>query len=83
MKGNKGWVMYTKKEVLIEALNLPPIERAELVEELISSFNFPDRKRLDALWADDVEDRIDAYDRGELPGTPLAAVFEKINQWPK
>jgi len=83
LKGNKGWVMHTKKEVLIEALNLPPIERAELVEELISSFDFPDRKRLDVLWADEVEDRIDAYDRGELPGAPLSAVFEKINKWPK
>jgi putative addiction module component (TIGR02574 family) len=75
--------MHSKKEVLTEALNLPPIERAELIEELISSFDFPDRERFDVLWADEVEDRIDAYDRGELPGAPLAAVFEKINKWPK
>jgi putative addiction module component (TIGR02574 family) len=76
-------VMHSKKEVLTEALNLPPIERAELIEELISSFDFPDRKRLDVLWADEVEDRIDAYDRGDLPAAPLDAVFEKINKWPK
>jgi putative addiction module component (TIGR02574 family) len=76
-------VMHSKKEVLTEALNLPPIERAELIEELISSFDFPDRKRLDVLWADEVEDRIDAYDRGDLSAAPLAAVFEKINKWPR
>ena len=39
--------MHTKKEVLNEALSLPPIERAALIEELLSSFEFPDRKRLD------------------------------------
>jgi putative addiction module component (TIGR02574 family) len=83
LKGNERRVMHTKKEVLIEALNLPPIERAELVEQLISSFDFPDRKPLDVLWADEAEDRIDAYDRGDLSAAPLAAVFEKINKWPK
>jgi hypothetical protein len=46
------------------------MERAEWVGEIISGFDFPDRKRLDALWADEVEDRIDAYCRGELPAAP-------------
>jgi len=75
--------MPSKKEVLSEALNLPPIERAKLIEDLLSSFDFPDRKRLDALWAEEVENRLDAYDRGKLPGSPLGAVFEQIDKWPK
>ncbi len=75
--------MHTKKEVLNEALTLPPIERAALIEELLSSFDFPDRERLDRLWAAESEERIDAYDRGELTATPLESVFEKINAWKK
>ena len=75
--------MHTKQEVLNEALSLPPIERAALIEELLSSFDFPDRERLDRLWAAESEDRIDAYDRGELTATPLESVFEKINTWKK
>ena len=52
------------KRILEEALALPPIERASLVEELLSSFDFPSREEVDALWAAEVEDRIDAYERG-------------------
>lgn len=75
--------MHTKNEVLAEALALPPIERAELIEELLSSFDFPDRERLDRLWAAEAEDRIDAYERGEISTVPLESVFEKINRWKK
>ncbi len=75
--------MHTKKEVLAEALALPPIERAQLIEDLLTSFELPDRERLDRLWAAESEDRIDAYERGELNITPLESVFEKINTWKK
>ena len=70
--------MNTKKG-FSEALQLPPIERAELIEELLSSFEFPSRKSVDELWAEEVEDRIDAYDRGELTATSAKKVFDKIN----
>ena len=75
--------MHTKNEVLAEALNLSPIERAQLIEDLLSSFDFPDRERLDQLWAQEAEERIDAYERGEISTTPLESVFEKINAWKK
>lgn len=32
------------EKILAEALELQPIERAELVEELLSSFEFPAKK---------------------------------------
>ena len=70
--------MNTKK-VFSEALQLPPIERAELIEELLSSFEFPSGKSVDELWAEEVEDRIDAYDRGELTATSAKKVFDKIS----
>ncbi len=69
----------TSQQVLREALDLPPVERAELVEEILASFNFPSRKKIDALWAREVEDRIDAYDCGEITATSAKNVFEKID----
>jgi len=66
------------EKILAEALELQPIERAELVEELLSSFEFPARKSIDKMWADEVEDRIDAYERGDLTSTPAKKVFDKI-----
>ena len=63
---------------MAEALELQPIERAELVEELLSSFEFPAKKSIDKMWAAEVEDRIDAYGRGELTSTSAKEVFNKI-----
>jgi len=68
------------EKVLSEALSLPPIERAEIVEKLLSSFEFADRNSIGELWAKEAESRIDAYERGEIKSVPAKAVFEKIEQ---
>jgi len=67
------------EKILAEALELQPIERAELVEELLSSFELPTRTSIDEMWAAEVEDRIDAYGRGDLTSTSAKEVFDKIN----
>jgi hypothetical protein len=56
------------RKILSEAMELPPIERAALVEELLSSFDLPIGKKIDQLWGIEAEDRIDAYERGDLYG---------------
>jgi len=66
------------KEVLKQALCLSPVDRAELVEEILSSFDFPSRQHLDALWAAEAEERIDAYDAGEIGASPASEVFNKL-----
>lgn len=68
------------KKILAEALELPPIERAILVEKLLSSFDFPARKEIDLLWSEEVEARIDAYERGELHASPAKDVFDRLNR---
>ncbi len=68
------------KQILAEALKLPPVERAELVENLLSSFEFQSRKAIDALWAEEVEDRIDAFDGGEMAAIPAKDVFADIEK---
>lgn len=56
----------SSEQILKEALALPLQERAELVEQLLATFQSPPDPHLDALWAREAEDRLDAYDRGEL-----------------
>ena len=68
------------KRILADALELPPLERAELIENLLSSFEFQSRKTIDALWAQEAEDRIDAFERGEMAGIPARAVFAEIEK---
>ena len=59
---------------------LSPIERAELVEMLLTSFEFPAKKSIDQLWAHEVKDRIDAYERGEILTISAKELFGFINK---
>ncbi len=68
------------QQVLKEAVGLPPVERAELVEGILSSFDFPTRAAIDAAWAREAEHRIDAYERGEIAAISASRVFEKIEK---
>ena len=70
-------------QILSEALKLPPVERAELVENLLSSFEFASREKIDALWAQESESRIDAFDRGGISAIPAKEVFAKIEKHKK
>lgn len=66
------------QEVLGQAVRLPPPERAELVEGILSSFDIPTCQEIDSAWAHEAEDRIDAYDRGDITSVPVAVVLKKI-----
>jgi putative addiction module component (TIGR02574 family) len=71
----------TKQETLLEeALKLPPVERAELIERLLSSFEFSSRKTVDALWAKEADDRIEAYEQGKIAAFPAVTVFNEIEK---
>lgn len=67
-------------QLLAESLKLSPTERAELVENILSSFEFPSRKKIDELWAKEAESRIDALERGELSTISAEEVFKKIEK---
>lgn len=62
------------------ALNLTPSERAELIERLITSLDPPSQKTIDALWAEEAEDRLAAYERGEMYTIPGEEVFREITK---
>jgi hypothetical protein len=51
-----------------------------LVEEILSSFDFPARADVDALWARETEDRIEAYEKGELKARPASEVVERVDR---
>jgi len=66
------------EQILQDALNLPPVERAELAENLLASFLLPLDKDIDELWAQEAEDRIDAYEEGRIKSVSAKKVFEKL-----
>ena len=70
----------SSEQILRDALSLSPEDRAEIVERLLASFQMPPDPLLDELWAREAEDRLDAYDRGELGAVPAEDVFAKIER---
>ena len=70
----------TASNILVEALQLSPVEKAELVENILASFSFADRKVIDDLWAAEAEDRINAYEKGEIKARPVSEVFDRIER---
>jgi putative addiction module component (TIGR02574 family) len=69
----------SSEQILRDALALPPEQRAELVERLLATFQSPD-PHLDELWAREAQDRLDAYDRGELKAVSVEEVLNKTRQ---
>ncbi|MFA5073788.1 MAG: addiction module protein [Nitrospirota bacterium] len=70
----------TAQELLKQALNLDPVERAELIEKLFHSFDKAYDKKIDAHWAEESESRIDAYDSGKICADSAKTVFERISK---
>lgn len=68
------------EQILQQALALSPQDRAEVLERLMASFQIPPDPDLDQLWAKEAEDRLDAYDRGELTAVPAEEVFASIER---
>lgn len=68
------------QSILKQALSLDPVERVELTEELFHSFDKTPDGKIDVLWADEAESRIDAYDAGQICADSEKAVFERINR---
>ncbi len=65
----------SSKELLAQALKLTPDERFLLVEGLIKSLDEPDTS-LDTIWAEEAENRLQAYRAGNLKGIPMEEIFK-------
>ncbi len=70
-------------QVLKEALSLSPAERAEIAERLLSRLDPPSQEGIDALWGKEAEERLDAFDRGEIKAIPAKEVFEQVGRHPR
>lgn len=68
------------QNMINDALSLPPVDRASLIEELLASFDRQARSAIDAVWANEAEQRIDAFDAGETSAITLEESRERINR---
>jgi putative addiction module component (TIGR02574 family) len=64
--------------ILNEALALPPECRACLAEKLLESLEGADRADIEAAWAEEIEERIRAYDEGRLKTIPVEELMQSF-----
>ncbi len=72
-------MLASAETLLRQALQLPPLDRAALVESLITSLDKPDAE-LDALWLKEAESRMAAYRAGEIQAIDADEVFAELGQ---
>jgi putative addiction module component (TIGR02574 family) len=65
------------KQILENALALPAIERAVIVESLLTSLDHPDAS-IDELWAEEAEKRLAAFEAGQMEAIPADEVFKEF-----
>lgn len=55
---------------------LQPVEKVEVIDILMKSLDQPDES-IDYLWKQEVEERIDAYEKGKISALTVEEVIEK------
>lgn len=68
------------KQIETVALASPPAERALLAEKLLASLEPENQPTLDRLWAEEAENRIQAYESGELSAADAEDVFARMER---
>ena len=61
-----------------EIERLEPSEKVALIDVLWESLDEERLKEIEAKWAAESEDRIDAFERGELPAVDGPTALQKI-----
>ncbi len=67
------------QKVLKNALELPTLERANLVDRLLSSLDQPN-EQIDNLWRREVEDRVKADKTGKIKSVSLKEALSKYRK---
>jgi putative addiction module component (TIGR02574 family) len=67
------------KQIEDQARALTPEERAKLAEAMLESLRSP-LAEIEAAWAEEIEQRVAAFDRGEIPAYPAEDVFAEARR---
>jgi putative addiction module component (TIGR02574 family) len=67
------------RQLFQHATDLPPMERAALIEALLQSFDAEPDPAQQASWQAEAESRIDAYEAGDLSDDSADAMFARLN----
>jgi putative addiction module component (TIGR02574 family) len=67
------------QQICKDALAMPPVEKAALIEKLFHSFDQERQGAIDQLWAEEAESRLDGFESGKISAKPFSAVLVELN----
>ncbi len=67
-------------ELAAQGTALAPDDRARLIDLLLASLDDGPRAQVEAAWDEEVERRLDAYDRGEVHAIDGEQVLEEARR---
>lgn len=67
------------KQIDDQARALAPEERAKLAESMLESLHSP-LADIETAWAEEIQNRVAAFDRGEIPTYPAEDVFAEARR---
>ena len=71
--------MSVVEEIFLDVSLLKSLDKLQLVEKILSSLN-PIDKNIENIWADEAEDRLEAYEKGLLSTVSTKDVFAKYQK---
>lgn len=66
------------EQIINAAMALPAESQAELVERLLASLETDQQNDVDPAWAKEAEDRIAAYEAGDIEAIPAEQVLAEL-----
>jgi putative addiction module component (TIGR02574 family) len=72
-------MLVSLEEIEQQARTLVAEDRAQLIEALLESLHFP-ISDVEEAWAQEIEDRVAAFDRGEMPAYAAEDVFAEARR---
>ena len=67
------------QSVIADALALPPLERAEVIDRLYQSLRSDREREIESAWAEESERRIDAYLAGQADTVPYEQIKRQVS----
>jgi len=71
--------MSLAEEIFMEVAPLKPVDKLQLVDKILESLN-PMSKEIEQVWAKESEDRVEAYENGQISSISEKDVFVKYNR---
>ena len=68
------------QSVIADALALPPLERAEVIDRLYQSLRSEREREIESAWGEESERRIDAYLAGQADTVPYEQIKRQLSQ---